>query len=118
MNMADAKGVMSRTGSKGFRALKTLTDGVITKFNMAALAVAAVFLVLGNTEPAKTEDPTTITPGETVEVTPAQVVFDKPRIEDGQVHVTATITASAGIVAAHHQAFECFFDALSCCVML
>lgn len=91
LDMADAKGVMSRTGSKGFRALKTLTDGVVTKFNMVALAVAAVFLVLGNTEPAKTEEPTTITPGETVELTQAHVVFDKPRIEDGQVHVTATV---------------------------
>ena len=91
LDMADAKGVMSRTGSKGFRALKTLTDGVVTKFNMVALAVAAVFLVLGNTEPANTEEPATITPGETLELTQAHVVFDEPRIEDGQVHVTATV---------------------------
>lgn len=88
--MADATGLKRVRESKGVKLFKTLTDGVLTKFNMAVLAVAALFLVLGNTEPAKTEEPSTITPGEAVELKQAEVIVDKPRVENGQVHVTAT----------------------------
>ena len=88
--MADATGLKRVRESKGVKLLKTLTDGVLTKFNMAALAVAAVFLALGNTEPAKTEAPAVIAPGELVELKQAEVVVDEPRIDKGMVQVTAT----------------------------
>lgn len=88
--MADVTRLTRLRESKGVKLFSTLTDGVLTKFNMAALAVAAVFLALGNTEPAKTEEPATIAPGELVELKQAEVVVDEPQIDKGMVHVTAT----------------------------
>lgn len=101
--MSYAKGLTRVRESKGVKLFKALTDGVLTKFNMAILVVAALFLVLGNTEPAETEEPAVIAPGETVELQQAQVVVDKPRVEAGQVHVTATFLNTQDIAFTDYQ---------------
>lgn len=58
--------------------LKALGEGVFTKFNLAALSTAGVFVVLGITEPAESAQPDSFVPGDVIELNQAHVVVDEP----------------------------------------
>ena len=74
--------------------IKSLGKGVLTKFNIAILAIAGVFLALGNTAPAEVAQPAELKPGEVIELKQADLVITAPQLKDGKYTFELTLVST------------------------
>lgn len=70
---------------------------------MAALTVAGIFVVLGNTEPATTVRPEVVEPGQTISLAQADAVAAQPQHQDGKVSVLVTFVNTQDVVLQGYQ---------------